>query len=88
MSSGETQSLISIFDKELLVSLDAVQYALLRCGNALTEMNVEPLLRDLISQSLSDSGPLLELILSGMFLRSTSIPLLESYSLLDRRIVQ
>jgi uncharacterized RDD family membrane protein YckC len=74
MSSGETQGLISFFDKELLVSLDAVQYALLRCGNALTENNVEPLLRDLISQSLSDSGPLLELILSGTFLRSTSIP--------------
>jgi hypothetical protein len=74
MASRETQGLISFFDKELLVSLDAVQYALLRCGNALTEKNVEPLLRDLISQSLSDSGPLLELILSGTFLRSTSIP--------------
>jgi hypothetical protein len=81
MSSGETQSLISFFDKELLVSLDAVQYALLRCGSVLTEKNVEPFLRDLISQSLSDSGPLLELILSGTFLGSTSIPRLFPYTL-------
>jgi hypothetical protein len=65
-----SRDLISFFDKELLVSLDAVQYALLRCGNALTENNVEPLLRE----SLADSGPLLELILSGTFLKSTSIP--------------
>jgi hypothetical protein len=74
MSSGETKGLISFFDKELLVSLDAVQHALLQCGNALTEENIEPLLRDLISSSLSDSRPLLELILSGTFIRSTSIP--------------
>ena len=86
MSSGETQGLISFFDKELLVSLNVVQHALLQCGNTLTEKNVEPLLRDLISQSLSDSGPLLELILSGTFL-----PRFLGFSLIlfvDRGIVQ
>lgn len=74
MSSDETKDLISLFDKELLVSLEAVQHALLQCSNALAEENIEPLLRDLVSSSLSDSRPLLELILSGKFLRSTLIP--------------
>ena len=73
MSSGEAKDLISLFDKELLVSSDDVQCALLKCGNALTEQNIEPLLRELASWSLSDR-PLLELILSGMFRRSPSIP--------------
>ena len=73
MSSGETKGLISFFDKEQLVSLEAVQFALFQCGKALTEENIEPLLRDLVSQSLFDSRPLLELILSGTFLRSTPI---------------
>lgn len=81
MSSGKTQGLISFFDKELLVSLAAVQDALLRCGDALTEKNVEPLLRHLMSQSLSDSRPLLELILSGTFVRSTLIPRLFPHTL-------
>jgi hypothetical protein len=67
MYSGETKDFISFFDDELLVSLDAVQHALLQCGNALTEENIERLLRDLVSLSLSDSRPLLELILSGTF---------------------
>jgi len=74
MSSGDTKGLISFFDKESLISLNAVQHALLQCGNALTEENIEPLLRDLVSCSLSDSRPLLELILSGTSIRSTSIP--------------
>jgi hypothetical protein len=84
MFSAETKGFISFFDTELLVSSDAVQHALLQCGNALTEENIEPLLRDLVSRSLSDSRPLLELILSGTFLRSTSIP--KSVSHTFRRI--
>ena len=79
MSSGETKGLISFFDKELLVSLDDVQHALLQCGNGLTEKNIEPLLRDLVSYSMSDSQPLLELILSGTLLGSSSIPTFPSY---------
>lgn len=66
MSSDRlTKNLFSFFHKEL-VSLDAVQYALLQCGNALTEDNIQSFLRHLVSQSLSDSSQsLLELVLSG-----------------------
>jgi hypothetical protein len=83
MSSGQTKGLISLFDKEL-VSLDAVQHALLQCADALTEENIEPFLRNLV---LSDSRPLLELILSGTFLGSTSFPF-SSYFSFTRRFVQ
>ncbi|KAF8222237.1 hypothetical protein L208DRAFT_1381918 [Tricholoma matsutake] len=66
MSSDRlTKNLFSFFHKEL-VSLDAVQHALLQCGNALTEDNIQSFLRHLVSQSLSDSSQsLLELVLSA-----------------------
>lgn len=67
MASGEwSKDFLAFFDESRLVSTDAVRSALRdSCDEWTTEDNVKPLLGSLVSQALSDTRPVLELLLSG-----------------------